>query len=69
MGPEPGAVLTRCHNGETHSVKVLEDGFEHDGRQFRSLSAVARFITHVQWNGFLYFQRSLREHANTADKQ
>jgi hypothetical protein len=67
--PESGAVLTRCHKGETHSVKVLEDGFEYDGRQFRTLSAVARFITHIQWNGFLFFQRSLRAHANTADKQ
>ena len=31
------------------------DGFEYDGRTYRSLSAVAKRITGQQWNGFLFF--------------
>lgn len=53
--PMPGTVLTREHNGELISVIVLDDGFEHDGKRYRSLSGVARAVTGTSWNGFVFF--------------
>ncbi len=40
--PLPGTLLTRVYQGQTVVVKVLENGFEHSGKVYRSLSAVAR---------------------------
>jgi hypothetical protein len=36
-------------------VKILDNGFEYDGRRFPSLSAVAGEITGTRWNGFAFF--------------
>ncbi len=52
---KPGTILTREWQGTTHRVRVLEDGFEHEGRWFRSLSEVARKITGTRWSGPLFF--------------
>ena len=52
----PGTVFTRVYKGEEYRVTVLENGFEHDGRWFKSLSAIAREITGTQWNGKLFFK-------------
>jgi hypothetical protein len=54
FSPE-GFILTREHRGETHEVEVLEDGFEYDGRPYRTLSEVARAITGAKWNGYTFF--------------
>lgn len=53
--PPPGTVLTRAHAGGELRVKVLEKGFEYEGREFASLSAIAREVTGTRWNGFAYF--------------
>jgi hypothetical protein len=53
--PGPGTVLTRTYRGARVSVTVRPDGFEHDGRMYGSLSAVARAVTGTQWNGHLFF--------------
>ncbi len=53
--PSPGSVLTRQYHGREIRVLTLDDGFEWDGRHFRSLSAVAKAITHQKWNGRLFF--------------
>lgn len=53
--PEPGTVLTRTYQHQTIEVKVLDDGFEHEGRIYSSLSAVAHKISGTRWNGFLFF--------------
>lgn len=53
--PAPGTVLRREYEGKHHHVTVLTDGFEYDGRRYRSLSAVATAITGSHWNGFLWF--------------
>src|SRR5262249_27960025 len=53
--PPPGTVITRKYKGEVLQVKVLADGFEHDGRVFPSLSAVARHVTGSHCNGYLFF--------------
>ena len=59
--PAPGTVLTRTYRGEEYRVTVLDDGFEWDGRHFKSLSAVARAITGQKWNGPLFFGLTKRK--------
>lgn len=53
--PPSGSVLCRSYKEEVHEVKVLMDGFEYQGKHYRTLSKVAREITGVQWNGYLFF--------------
>jgi len=53
--PRPGTVLSRRYHGQEIRVTVLEDGFEWNGRHFRSLSALAREVTGQRWNGLLFF--------------
>ena len=53
--PRPGTVLLRAYKGQRLVVAVTKDGFEYDGRPFRSLSAVAREITGTHWNGLMFF--------------
>ena len=53
--PMPGSLLVKEFRSQTIVVKVLDDGFEFDGRRFASLSAIAKEITGTKWNGFLFF--------------
>jgi hypothetical protein len=53
--PAPGQRLSREFRGQTVSVEVLKTGFRCQERVYRSLSAVARHVTGVQWNGFAFF--------------
>ena len=55
-----GTRLVREWQGVAHEVTVVEGGFEHQGRRYRSLSAAARAITGTRWNGPLFF--GLRTH-------
>jgi hypothetical protein len=50
-----GTKLLRDWRGVTHEVTVVGGGYEHQGRRYRSLSAVARAITGTQWSGPLFF--------------
>ena len=50
-----GTRLVREWNGRTITVEVSEDGFEHDGRSWRSLSEIARHVTGAQWSGPRFF--------------
>ena len=59
--PPPGTVLTRSYKGGVVRVKVLADGFEFDGRAFRSLSAVAKAVTGSHCNGFAFFRLDKKE--------
>ncbi len=52
---KPGLRLVREWRGETHTVLVLEDGFEWNGKRRRSLSAIAWEITGTRWSGPLFF--------------
>jgi hypothetical protein len=52
---KPGTRLVRSWGGETHSVLVLDEGFEYRGAHFRSLSQIARTITRVRWSGPRFF--------------
>jgi hypothetical protein len=53
--PITGTRLLREWRGVEHSVTVRDDGFEYEGRPFKSLSAVARLITGTRWNGWIFF--------------
>jgi len=53
--PIAGTRLIREWQGITHTVTVLNDGYEWQGRPYRSLSAIARAITGTRWNGWVFF--------------
>jgi len=53
--PLPGTLLVREYKGQSVVVKVLDEGFEYEGRRYKSLSAIAREVTGTKWNGFLFF--------------
>ena len=53
--PAPGTLLTREFQGQTFVVTVLAEGFEYEGRKYKSLSAIASEITGTRWNGFVFF--------------
>jgi hypothetical protein len=50
-----GTVLVREHAGVLHRVAVTAEGFEWEGQIHASLSAIARAITGVRWNGHRFF--------------
>ena len=56
---DSGTRLFREWQGRRHEVTVLEQGFGYAGREYRSLSEVARAITGTRWNGPRFF--GLRE--------
>jgi len=51
----PGTVITREYNGRRLVVMVLDDGFEFEGKRFRSLTAIAKAATGSHWNGRHFF--------------
>jgi hypothetical protein len=51
----PGTRLLREWQGRTHHVTVTDEGFEYDGRVWKSLSAIATAITDTRWSGPLFF--------------
>src|ERR671918_363769 len=50
-----GTKLLREWRTVMHEVTVIDGGYEHLGKRYRSLSAVARSITGTQWSGPLFF--------------
>ena len=53
--PIAGTQLIREWKGVEQRVTVRADDFEHQGRPYKSLSAVARAITGTRWNGLTFF--------------
>ena len=53
--PIAGTRLLREWQGVEHTVTVLTEGYEWQGRPYRSLSAIARAITGTRWNGLVFF--------------
>ena len=51
----PGSMLAREWNGRAYHVEVRPDGFRFDGRDFASLTAIARRITGTNWSGPRFF--------------
>ena len=57
-----GTRVIREWRGQTIEVVALADGFEWQGRTFRSLSEIARVVTGAHWSGPRFF--GLRSAAN-----
>jgi hypothetical protein len=53
--PIAGTRLIREWQSVEHVVTVTSDGFEWQGRPYKSLSAIARAITGTRWNGWVFF--------------
>ena len=53
--PIAGTRLIREWQGVEHAVTVLNDGYEWQGRPYKSLSAIARAIAGSRWNGWVFF--------------
>jgi hypothetical protein len=58
--------LVREWNGRTHTVTVEEEGFTYAGRNYSSLSAIAREITGARWSGPRFFGLVLKRSASDA---
>ena len=54
--PIPGTVVTKEYKGIMLQVKILERGFEYNGKVYKSLTAIAKKVTGAHWNGFLFFK-------------
>ena len=52
---KPGARLVREWHGRTHTVTVMEDGFEYAGMSYPSLTKIAKRITGAHWSGPRFF--------------
>lgn len=50
-----GSHLIRVWNGETHQVTVRDKIYFYQGKEWRSLSAIARHITGTNWSGPAFF--------------
>jgi hypothetical protein len=53
--PRPGTRLVREWRGRTHTVVVTDNGFEHAGETYSSLSKIAQVITGAHWSGPRFF--------------
>ena len=53
--PITGTRLLREWQGVEQVVTVTSEGFEWQGRPYKSLSAIARAITGTRWNGWVFF--------------
>ena len=63
LKPIAGTRLIREWQGVEHLVTVTADGFEWQGRPYKSLSAIARAITGTRWNGWTFFGLKNRRRA------
>ena len=50
-----GTNLVREWNGRTYRVEVTDNGFEMDGKNYGSLTAIAKRITGAHWSGARFF--------------
>ncbi|MFC3706246.1 DUF2924 domain-containing protein [Devosia honganensis] len=64
--PITGTRLLREWQGVEQIVTVTADGFEWQGRPYKSLSAIARAITGTRWNGWVFF--GLKNHRGGSDE-
>ena len=53
--PAVGSVLKRQYQDRRIAVKILEEGFEYEGKTYDSLSSIASMVAGTRWNGFAFF--------------
>ena len=61
--PQSGIVLSRTYKGRQILMTVLDSGFAFEGREYKSLSAIAGEVTGTRWNGFQFFGLQAKEGA------
>ena len=54
--PAPESSITKTYRGNPIEVKVLENGFEYEGKVFKSISRVAMTIVKRQISGYVFFE-------------
>lgn len=52
---ESGSKITRSYKGVVHTVEVISNGYVYNGKQYKSLSGIAKAITGKSWNGKVFF--------------
>ena len=63
-GPTAGTRLVRSWQGKAHVVTIMDDQRVHwNGRDWNSLSEVARAITGTRWSGPAFFGLTTRKRA------
>ena len=50
-----GTKLVREFRGKRYSVTVIQNGYEYNGKKYKSLSSIANEITGTRWNGKKFF--------------
>jgi hypothetical protein len=63
---KPGTRIVREWGSKLHEVVVVESGFHYDGKQYKSLSEIAREITGTRWSGPAFFGLKKRTKAVAA---
>ena len=58
--PPPGNIVERQYKGNMIRVIVLQEGFEYEGRRYKSLTAIAKELSGSHCNGFLFFRLGRR---------
>ena len=53
--PAVGTVITKTYCGKSIEVKVLENGFEYQGKIYKSISRVAMDIVKHPISGYVFF--------------
>lgn len=53
--PAVGTVITKTYHGQTFEIKVLENGFEYQGKTYKSISRVAMEIVKRPISGYVFF--------------
>lgn len=53
--PIPGTVIIKNYKGTKLEVKVLDSGFEHNNKIYKTLSSIASEITGNHWSGYTFF--------------
>jgi len=54
-GTTLGTTVSRLYDGREIRATSVENGWEHNGAVYRSLSAIAKHVTGTHWNGKLFF--------------
>lgn len=53
--PIPGTIITKNYKGTEIRVKVLEKGFEYNGKYYKTICKLTTAITGSHWNGYSFF--------------
>lgn len=53
--PAVGNIITKTYRGQNIEVKVLENGFEYQGKTYKSISRVAMDIVKRPISGYVFF--------------